>query len=108
MFGQPLQGGGLPLLPKRSLAAVEPVATAWEFEQFDRNVVRLHGRRQLPAVLGRHGFVVDGMGQAISMSRSKWEVRNTTPEQGEHTDAILGELGYDAAGIAGLREKKVV
>jgi crotonobetainyl-CoA:carnitine CoA-transferase CaiB-like acyl-CoA transferase len=48
------------------------------------------------------------VGQAISMSRSKWEVRNTTPEQGEHTDAILGELGYDAAGIAGLREKKVV
>lgn len=48
------------------------------------------------------------VGQAISMSRSKWEVRNTTPEQGEHTDAILGELGYDAAAIAGFREKKVV
>lgn len=48
------------------------------------------------------------VGQAISMSRSKWEVRNTTPEQGEHSDAILGELGFDAAGIAGLRAKKVV
>ena len=54
--------------------------------------------------LGTVGLV----GQAISMSRSKWEVRNTTPEQGEHTDAILGELGFDAAGIAGLRGKKVV
>jgi len=53
---------------------------------------------------GKVGLV----GQAISMSRSKWEVRNTTPEQGEHTDAILGELGLDAAAIAGLRTKKVV
>ena len=42
------------------------------------------------------------------VSRSTWELRNTTPEQGEHTDAILGELGYGAAEIAGLREKKVV
>ena len=53
---------------------------------------------------GKVGLV----GQAITMSRSKWEVRNTTPEQGEHTDAILRDLGYDAAGIAALREKKVV
>ncbi len=48
------------------------------------------------------------VGQAIAMSRSKWEVRNTTPEQGEHTDAILGELGYDAAAIAALHERKIV
>lgn len=48
------------------------------------------------------------VGQPISMSRSKWELRNTTPEQGEHTDAILRGLGYDAAAIAGLRERKVV
>ena len=48
------------------------------------------------------------VGQAITMSRSKWEVRNTTPEQGEHTDAILRNLGYDEATIAALREKKIV
>ncbi len=48
------------------------------------------------------------VGQAISMSRSKWEVRNTTPEQGEHTTAILQELGLDDAAITKLREKKVV
>ncbi len=33
---------------------------------------------------------------------------SATPEQGEHTDAILGELGYAAADIAALREGKVV
>ncbi|MCC6718465.1 MAG: CoA transferase [Acetobacteraceae bacterium] len=48
------------------------------------------------------------VGQAISMSRSKWEIRNTTPEQGEHTDAILTELGLDASAISALRGKKVV
>jgi crotonobetainyl-CoA:carnitine CoA-transferase CaiB-like acyl-CoA transferase len=48
------------------------------------------------------------VGQAISMSRSQWKVRNTTPEQGEHTDAVLRELGYDGAAIEGLRGKKVV
>jgi itaconate CoA-transferase len=31
-----------------------------------------------------------------------------TPELGQHTDAILGELGYDAAAIAGLRERGAV
>ena len=31
-----------------------------------------------------------------------------TPELGEHTDSILAELGYDAAGIADLRARGVV
>lgn len=48
------------------------------------------------------------VGQAISMSRSRWEVQNTTPEQGEHTAAILGELGYDEGTIAALRSRHVV
>jgi crotonobetainyl-CoA:carnitine CoA-transferase CaiB-like acyl-CoA transferase len=46
--------------------------------------------------------------QPISMSRSNWALRNTTPEQGEHTDEILAALGYDAAAIAGLRARKAV
>ncbi len=53
---------------------------------------------------GKVGLV----GQAISMSRSTWEVRNTTPEAGEHTDAILSEIGIDAAAIADLRARKIV
>jgi len=48
------------------------------------------------------------IGQAIELSRSKWSIRTPTPEQGEHTLAILGELGYAAAVIAALREREVV
>jgi formyl-CoA transferase len=51
---------------------------------------------------------VEVVGQAIELSRSKWSVRSPTPEAGEHTDAVLGELGYGAADIAALRERKVV
>jgi formyl-CoA transferase len=51
---------------------------------------------------------VEVVGQAIELSRSKWSVRSPTPEPGEHTDAVLGELGYAAADIAALRERKVV
>jgi crotonobetainyl-CoA:carnitine CoA-transferase CaiB-like acyl-CoA transferase len=51
---------------------------------------------------------VEVVGQAIELSRSKWSVRSATPEAGEHTDAVLGELGYGAADIAALRERKVV
>lgn len=51
---------------------------------------------------------VEVVGQPIELSRSKWEIRTATPEAGEHTDAILAGLGYDAAAIAGLRARKVV
>ncbi len=51
---------------------------------------------------------VEVVGQPITLSRSQWEVRLPTPEAGEHTDAILGELGYDAAEIAAMRARKVV
>ena len=48
------------------------------------------------------------IGQAIELSRTPWSIRSATPEAGEHTDAVLGELGFGAADIAALREKKVV
>ena len=51
---------------------------------------------------------VEVVGQAVELSRTPWSVRSATPEPGEHTDAVLTELGYGAAEIAALRQKKVV
>jgi crotonobetainyl-CoA:carnitine CoA-transferase CaiB-like acyl-CoA transferase len=46
--------------------------------------------------------------QAIKMSRTPSTIRSATPEQGEHTDDILSDLGYDAATIKSLHDQRVV
>ncbi len=49
------------------------------------------------------------VGQPIHMSRyPQPEKLRPTPDQGQHTDEVLRELGYDAAAISELREKGVV
>ncbi len=71
----------------------------------DPQVRHLNLTRRVPhKALGE----VEVIGQAIELSRSKWGVHSATPELGEHTDAILRELGYDDAAIAGLRARQVV
>jgi formyl-CoA transferase len=49
------------------------------------------------------------VGQAINMSRTPEPDRlRPTPEVGQHTEAILRELGYDEKRIAGLRARAVI
>jgi crotonobetainyl-CoA:carnitine CoA-transferase CaiB-like acyl-CoA transferase len=49
------------------------------------------------------------VGQPIAMSDSPQpEALGPTPDLGQHTDAILGELGYNAAAIADLRARGVI
>ena len=47
-------------------------------------------------------------GFPIALSATPGRIRRRAPGLGEHTDEILGELGYDAARIRELREKRVV
>ncbi len=54
--------------------------------------------------LGRISIV----GQPIKLSRTPAKVATATAELGEHNDAILAELGYDPAAIAGLRADGVI
>jgi crotonobetainyl-CoA:carnitine CoA-transferase CaiB-like acyl-CoA transferase len=42
------------------------------------------------------------------LSGTPGEIRSRAPTLGEHTDAILTDLGYDAAAIADLREQGVI
>jgi crotonobetainyl-CoA:carnitine CoA-transferase CaiB-like acyl-CoA transferase len=51
---------------------------------------------------------VEVVGQPIELSRTPWSIRTATPEAGEHTDAVLAELGYSVEEIAGLHAGKVV
>ena len=51
---------------------------------------------------------VEVVGQPIELSRTPWSIRSATPEPGEHTDAILSELGYGADEITKLHIGKVV
>jgi crotonobetainyl-CoA:carnitine CoA-transferase CaiB-like acyl-CoA transferase len=44
----------------------------------------------------------------VTLSRTPGAVRTAAPEAGEHTDEILGELGYTPSAIAALRDEKVV
>jgi len=44
----------------------------------------------------------------VWLSKTPGAIRHRAPVLGEHTDAILGELGYDRAAIAALREKGIV
>jgi len=48
------------------------------------------------------------LGQAVKMSRTPQRMRAPTPELGQHSEEILGELGYDAEAIASLRARGVV
>lgn len=72
-----------------------------------------------PQVAGR-GMVatfpdVPGVGRDVRVVRTGFKlngeapaVATPPPRLGEHTDAILAELGYDAAAVQGLKQEKVV
>ncbi len=48
------------------------------------------------------------IGAPIKLSENEASLRTPPPVLGQHTDAVLAEIGYDAKTIAGLRAKKVV
>ena len=54
--------------------------------------------------LGRFKIV----NQAVKLSRTPASVKTATPDVGQHTDEILGEMGYAAKDIARLREGKII
>ncbi len=51
---------------------------------------------------------IELVGQAVSLSRTPSRLNTASPDPGEHTDAILRELGYSDSDIAGLRKRRIV
>lgn len=51
---------------------------------------------------------IELVGQAVRLSRTPSRLRSAARDKGEDSEAILGELGYDAAAIAALRERRVI
>jgi crotonobetainyl-CoA:carnitine CoA-transferase CaiB-like acyl-CoA transferase len=47
-------------------------------------------------------------GQPVTLSRTPSHLVVEPPAAGQHTDEILGELGYDAVAIKTLRERSAV
>ncbi len=51
---------------------------------------------------------VELVGQPVHLTSTPQHMRSAAPEKGEHTDAVLSELGYDSEAIAGLRDRRVI
>ena len=51
---------------------------------------------------------IELIGQAINMSRTQFEMKSATPEQGEHTEEVLKGIGLDANAVASLRQRGIV
>jgi crotonobetainyl-CoA:carnitine CoA-transferase CaiB-like acyl-CoA transferase len=45
---------------------------------------------------------------AVRLSETPGEIATRAPTLGEHTDLILGQLGYDQAAIAAFRQGGIV
>ncbi|MBV8836124.1 MAG: CoA transferase [Alphaproteobacteria bacterium] len=51
---------------------------------------------------------IELVSQPIVLTRTPSELRTPAPERGEHTDAVLRDLGYDAGRIAELRRQQAI
>ena len=57
-----------------------------------------------PGIAGGFGVPMT----AVKLAHGAAEVTSPPPLLGQHTDAVLAELGYGAADIAGMRTARVV
>ncbi len=96
----------LALLRAAAVWAEPCVADGWRTLA---DVAEVNGHPLLARVVdGEHGEVTGWLRPLFSLSRSAVTADGANPALGEHTDAILGKLGYSSAQIADLRARRVV
>lgn len=93
-----LDGAGIPAARYNELDQV------WEDPQVQHRGLRA----TTPHAFAESGSVDLIASPLAKMSASPATIRMAPPMLGEHTDAVLSELGYDEAQIAALRDAKVV
>ena len=88
-------------------AAGCPCGPIYSMDQMFEDAQVKHVEMAVPVSHPRMGLF-QIVNQAIKMSRTPSKIRSATPEQGEHTDAILTELGYSPEAIAAMRDDGVI
>jgi crotonobetainyl-CoA:carnitine CoA-transferase CaiB-like acyl-CoA transferase len=83
------------------------VGKVYDVEEMVQDPQVTHRQMVVDVEHPKHGKVRQ-FGVAIKMSETPGTVRSAAPTSGEHTDAVLKELGMDAGRIAALRAKGAV
>ena len=91
---------------KRLNDAGAPCASIWTVEEIiDHPQIAARGAMQ--TVDSAYG-PIRLMGSGFQMAHGGGRLDTLAPEVGADTDAVLGEIGYDAAAIAGLRAEGII
>ena len=100
------QYGSLELVEKLNAASV-PSGPIYSVDQTFNDPQVKHVGMSVPIAHPTRGQV-GVVNQAMALSRTPSVIDRPTPGLGEHTDEVLGQLGYDKAAIEALRRSKVV
>jgi crotonobetainyl-CoA:carnitine CoA-transferase CaiB-like acyl-CoA transferase len=85
-----------------------PCGPVYNYEQLFSDPQVRHREMVVHAEDAELGGRVPHIRTPIRMSAGDVAVRRTAPKLGQHTDEVLGRLGYSAAEVAVLRREKVV
>jgi crotonobetainyl-CoA:carnitine CoA-transferase CaiB-like acyl-CoA transferase len=85
-----------------------PCGPVYNYEQLFSDPQVRHREMVVHAEDAELGGRVPHIRTPIRMSAADVAVRRTAPKLGQHTDEVLGRLGYSAAEVAVLRREKVV
>jgi crotonobetainyl-CoA:carnitine CoA-transferase CaiB-like acyl-CoA transferase len=88
-------------------AAGVPAGPIYKMDQVFADPQVRHLQMAQPAHSAKLGKI-DLVGQAIKLNGAEFKIHSAAPEQGEHTDAVLQEFGFDREMIASWRCRGII